>query len=79
MESLSNRGIQCQIHYPQCVPDTPAYADGIEGADRAIFSRRWAADCFSLPIDPYLTDQEVEEVIVAVRDVVRAHADNACS
>lgn len=79
VESLSDRGIQCQIHYPQCVPDTPAYADGIEGADRAIFSRRWAADCFSLPIDPYLTDQEVEEVIVAVRDVVRAHADNTCS
>lgn len=57
-------GVASQVHYPRAVHDQPAYRP---------FSRRpcpeataWAAECVSLPCNPYMTDDEVDAVAGAL-------------
>jgi dTDP-4-amino-4,6-dideoxygalactose transaminase len=66
---LSERGISVGRHYPFLCPDQPA----VEGAGKAIGSlpvaRRLSERELSLPIHPYLDDEEVDAVIEACREV----------
>jgi dTDP-3-amino-3,4,6-trideoxy-alpha-D-glucose transaminase len=67
---LRNRNVQGSEHYPVAIPDQPALQGrAFEIAGRGIERAR----CFcrsqvSLPIHPYLTDDEVQTVIEAVND-----------
>ena len=54
-------------HYPSIIPDQPALANiPVELAQDCATARRIAASEVSLPIHPYLTDEEVRRVIEAV-------------
>jgi dTDP-3-amino-3,4,6-trideoxy-alpha-D-glucose transaminase len=68
MTYLSSCKVQTGIHYPRLIPDQEAMRevpgmDVVGDLDRA---RRFAAEEVSLPIHPYLSDDEVDTVIKAV-------------
>lgn len=69
-DHLRSNGIATGIHYPRIIPDQPALAAAGMGAHSAQFenARRFARTEVSLPIHPFLTDAEVEQVIQACND-----------
>jgi dTDP-4-amino-4,6-dideoxygalactose transaminase len=70
-ELLRERGIQTGIHYPIPVHLQPAHAD--LGYTRGDFpaSERAALEVLSLPMFPELSDVQVEDVALALREVAR--------
>jgi dTDP-3-amino-3,4,6-trideoxy-alpha-D-glucose transaminase len=67
MEHLITSGVQPAEHYPVIIPDQPVMAHAAFSlADDCKIARRIAASEVSLPIHPYLTDEEVAQVIDAV-------------
>jgi len=67
IEHMRARGVQCGEHYPVPIPDQQAMAEtAAETATPLDNARRIAASEVSLPIHPYLTDEEVAAVIAAV-------------
>ncbi|MBS1675753.1 MAG: DegT/DnrJ/EryC1/StrS family aminotransferase [Actinobacteria bacterium] len=70
-QRLRDAGIGVGRHYPFVCSDQPAAGGiGVAVGDLAV-ARRLAARELSLPIHPYLTDDEVEAVITACRDIQR--------
>ncbi len=67
--ALEQRGISLGRHYPFVCPDQPAAAGIGTAADGLPVARRLAARELSLPIHPYLSDDEVEAVVEACREV----------
>jgi dTDP-3-amino-3,4,6-trideoxy-alpha-D-glucose transaminase len=66
--ALAQRGVSAGRHYPFVCPDQPA-VDGVGVALGSLpVARRLAARELSLPIHPYLGDDEVEVVIAACRE-----------
>jgi dTDP-3-amino-3,4,6-trideoxy-alpha-D-glucose transaminase len=67
MEHLRTSGVMPAEHYPVIIPDQPVMAHAVfDFADDCAAARRFAASEVSLPIHPYLTDEEVAGVIEAV-------------
>jgi len=67
LEHLKASGISAGIHYPITIPDQPALADAaFELADDCQVARRFCASEISLPIHPYLTDSEADQVVRTV-------------
>ena len=67
LDHLKASGVGAGEHYPVIIPDQPALAHAaLELADDCAGARRFAASEVSLPIHPYLTDEEVARVIEAV-------------
>lgn len=68
LDHLERQGVQGGIHYPFLMSDQKAYTDlyGQSETDRLVLARKFAESEVSLPIHPYLTDEEVEHVIQAV-------------
>jgi dTDP-3-amino-3,4,6-trideoxy-alpha-D-glucose transaminase len=67
MAHLKTAGILPGEHYPIIIPDQPVMAHAaFEYADDCQNARRFAASEVSLPIHPYLTDDEVARVVEAV-------------
>ena len=67
IEHLKASGVATGIHYPKAIPDQPALKTvQTEMADDCAAARRFCAAEVSLPIHPYLTDAEVDQVIRAV-------------
>jgi dTDP-4-amino-4,6-dideoxygalactose transaminase len=66
MAHLGSAGIGSGVHYPTLIPDQPAFT-GVryECKDPLAQARRFAHSEVSLPIHPYLTDEQVERVIAA--------------
>ena len=67
--ALQQRGISVGRHYPFVCPDQAAAAGAGIAADELAVARRLAARELSLPIHPYLSDEEVGAVIDACREV----------
>lgn len=64
---LESWGIQGAIHYPVAIPDQPVMADyPHELPTGCTTARTLCRSVVSLPINPYLTDEQVAEVIAAV-------------
>jgi len=62
---LERAGVAVGRHYPRLCPDQPAAAGrGVE-ADALVVARRLAERELSLPIHPFLSDEEVDHVIQA--------------
>ncbi len=63
---LSALGIDAGVHYPTCIPDQPAMT-GISGETSLGIenARRIARSELSIPIHPYLSDDDVDRVIHA--------------
>jgi dTDP-4-amino-4,6-dideoxygalactose transaminase len=63
---LAERGVETLVHYPRAVHQHPAYAHlARPGLDE---SERLAAEVLSLPLNPWLTDDEVEAVATALAE-----------
>ncbi len=72
MEHLKANGVGTGIHYPTAIPDQPAMAKAtFEMVDECAQARRICGTEASLPIHPYLTDEEVARVIDAVNAFAR--------
>ena len=65
---LKAHNIQCGIHYPMIIPDQTALSHIPQFRNEGILSlaRSFASDEISLPIHPFLSDAEVDRVILAV-------------
>jgi dTDP-4-amino-4,6-dideoxygalactose transaminase len=73
-ERLTAAGVETLVHYP-CPPHLQAaYADLGWGRGSLPRSERMAEEILSLPMGPHLSDQQVEQVITAVREAVLALA-----
>ncbi|MDB4946684.1 MAG: desV 1 [Labilithrix sp.] len=72
--ALEQRGVQTGVHYPTPVHLQPAYAHLGVPAGTLPESERAAREELSLPMFPELSDEQVEGVASAVREVARALA-----
>jgi UDP-N-acetyl-3-dehydro-alpha-D-glucosamine 3-aminotranferase len=63
---LAARGVETAIYYPTTLPAQPAYARWARG--RLARAERAAVEVISLPIHPWLTDDEVERVADVLAD-----------
>jgi perosamine synthetase len=70
---LQQRGIQCGIHYPLPIPSQPIYRQlfGYKPGDYP-FSERASAVCLSLPMYPYLTDDNVDYISECIHEFFRS-------
>jgi dTDP-3-amino-3,4,6-trideoxy-alpha-D-glucose transaminase len=67
MDHLKASGVQPSEHYPVIIPDQPVMAHAVfDFTDDCATARRIAASEVSLPIHPYLTNDEVARVIEVV-------------
>jgi len=67
LEHVKASGISAGIHYPIAIPDQPALTNiAFEMTDDCKVARRFCATEVSLPIHPYLTDSEADQVVRAV-------------
>ena len=69
---LAERGVQTLVHYPVPVHLQPAYSGRGLTAGPMVETERAAREVLSLPMFPELTDEQVERVAAAVRQVVEA-------
>ena len=65
MEHLAKQGVQSGIHYPVLITDQDAMRAGGPYAETPK-AREWARTELSLPIHPYLSEEEVGRVVDAV-------------
>ena len=64
LKLLKNDGIDCQIHYPKAILDQPAYEDYKYKTSYDIEIDRYLANSIiSLPIDPMLSNSDVDHII----------------
>jgi dTDP-3-amino-3,4,6-trideoxy-alpha-D-glucose transaminase len=70
LQILKERGIDCQIHYPFTINQSPAYSHTSVSHTSHPHSESWASHCISLPIAPYLSDSEITHVVDSVLDAV---------
>jgi dTDP-4-amino-4,6-dideoxygalactose transaminase len=68
---LGAEGVAVSRHYPFVCPDQPAAAGRGEAVDPLDRARRLAADEISLPINPQLSDADVQHVIGACQSISR--------
>jgi dTDP-4-amino-4,6-dideoxygalactose transaminase len=67
MHYLFEQGIQTAVHYPLPVHLQPAYADRLPGSRSLPVTEDVCPKIISLPLFPELTDEEVEQVVGAIR------------
>jgi dTDP-4-amino-4,6-dideoxygalactose transaminase len=63
---LAARGIETGIHYPQTPAHQGAYADMKDSVRNCSHAEDFASNGLSLPMAPYLSDAEVENVVAAL-------------
>ncbi|RMB00662.1 DegT/DnrJ/EryC1/StrS family aminotransferase [Eilatimonas milleporae] len=66
LDVLTERDIQCQIHYPVAPCDQQAFAHMTADAGIHDTARQLAATVLSLPLGPHLCDEDISEVCDAV-------------
>jgi dTDP-4-amino-4,6-dideoxygalactose transaminase len=67
MARLSAEGIGCAVYYPQALHEQPAYAKW--GRGRLPEAERAAAEVLSLPVHPWLSDDEIERVAATLATI----------
>ncbi len=72
LDRLQKLGIQCQIHYPIPVHKTKAYEHAVLSDMNYTNSENWANNCLSLPIAPYLSEQEISYILTNIRNICRS-------
>lgn len=74
MDELKSRGIGTGVHYPVPLHLQPALRDWGFKVGAFPHAERAAASIISLPIYPEMTDEQIDQVIYAVKQVVGEHA-----
>jgi dTDP-4-amino-4,6-dideoxygalactose transaminase len=72
-QHLKSRGIQSGVHYPVLIPDQAAiqaHSFAIEGELKN--ARRFAEQEVSLPIHPFMSDSDMEQVVAACNSWARS-------
>ncbi|GGQ53880.1 DegT/DnrJ/EryC1/StrS family aminotransferase [Kitasatospora griseola] len=70
--ALKAAGVETLVHYPYALHELPFMArhpHRVVGDGRA---KKHAGEVISLPIHPYLTDQEIDHVVTSTREVLAA-------
>lgn len=70
--ALQEKGIQTGIHYPMPVHLQPAYAELVQMPLSLPESEKAAAEVFSLPVFPELTDEQIQTVTTALTSLATA-------
>ncbi|MEZ5311778.1 MAG: DegT/DnrJ/EryC1/StrS family aminotransferase [Microthrixaceae bacterium] len=72
VEAFTERGIGCGIYYPKAAYDYDCYRSHpdvlIEASPEA---ERAAAESVSIPVHPFLSDADIDQIIETVSSVVR--------
>jgi dTDP-3-amino-3,4,6-trideoxy-alpha-D-glucose transaminase len=72
-EHLRASGIQSAVHYPVLIPDQPAMREQAYSIDGQLTNARLFAEKeVSLPIHPFMSDSDVERVVVACNNWERS-------
>jgi dTDP-4-amino-4,6-dideoxygalactose transaminase len=64
--ALAAAGIGTGVHYPLPAHRQPGYARAVVGPGGLAASERWAAEVLSLPLHPFLREDEVDWVVAAI-------------
>ncbi|MCK4873151.1 MAG: DegT/DnrJ/EryC1/StrS family aminotransferase [Phycisphaerales bacterium] len=75
IEALRAEGIGCAVHYPGAASRQPLFAHVT--TDQPPISDGLGSRVVSIPVHPSLTDEQVEDVIAAVRKVAHAYRGGA--
>lgn len=71
IEYLHKEGVGAGVLYPVPIHQQPAYQGRIETASDLSVTERAARSLLCLPVHPWLSDVEVEEIVSAVRNFFR--------
>jgi UDP-2-acetamido-2-deoxy-ribo-hexuluronate aminotransferase len=71
-EALDRRGVPTAVHYPVPLHAQEAFADGSYPAGAFPHAEKASRQVLSLPMHPYLTDDEVAWICRMVEEVVVA-------
>ena len=67
VDHLARHGIESRVYYPRLLPDEPAIAPHVVGDVTLPTARRLSQQVLSLPLHPFLTDDDIDRVVAAVR------------
>jgi UDP-2-acetamido-2-deoxy-ribo-hexuluronate aminotransferase len=70
-EHLKSKGIPTAVHYPVPLHRQKAFAYLGVGDESCPVSCKVSAEVLSLPMHPFLSDAEVDQIASAVRDIAR--------
>jgi UDP-2-acetamido-2-deoxy-ribo-hexuluronate aminotransferase len=70
MARLKQKGIPTAIYYPKCLHEQPVFARCGYEADAFPESLRASREVISLPMHPFLTEPQQDEVVKAVQDAL---------
>lgn len=73
-EALQAQGIPSMVYYPRCLHEQPVFADLGHGPGSFPVAERAADEVLSLPLHPWLTDEEQARVIEVVREAAKPAA-----
>ena len=76
LEALKAKDIHAGIHYPVPIHKQPAYQKRIRTARSMQISETLAAEVLSLPLYPEITNQQLNEVVRALREVNSRHGEH---
>ncbi|RAX58363.1 erythromycin biosynthesis sensory transduction protein eryC1 [Helicobacter monodelphidis] len=64
---LKDKGIECGLHYPICLPHSPAYQKKPYVKDtQNPNAEKWERQILSLPMGEHLSDGDIEEVVTKI-------------
>lgn len=72
VEFLKQKGVPTAIHYPKCIHEQPAYHYLGYKAGSLPESEKASREVLSLPMHPFLSEQDQNQVIAAVKEAVMA-------
>jgi len=69
MQALQDKQIGCAVYYPVPLHQQNVFKDECDGVSLPV-TESVAANCFSLPICPSLSDEEIKEIVTVIRGVL---------
>jgi len=69
MQALQDKQIGCAVYYPVPLHQQNVFKDECDGVSLPV-TESVAANCFSLPICPSLSDEEIKEIVAVIRGVL---------
>lgn len=71
MQALQAQQIGCAVYYPVPLHQQNVFKEECTGLSLPV-TESVAANCFSLPICPFLTDDQIKEIVAVIRGVLTA-------
>jgi len=73
-ETLKENNIPSMVYYPRCLHQQPVFSDLGYGEGSFPVAEKAAGDVLSLPLHPWMTDEEQAEVIEVVLKAAKSVA-----